>query len=66
MRLVRHSGCRKAEQWIGQPETNLNGAEIDAGFEQVGGEGVPEQVRMNGLGDTGLMGRFEHAPKISK
>jgi hypothetical protein len=34
-------------------EQELNGAEINAGFEQVGGEGVPEQVRMNGLGDTG-------------
>ena len=34
-------------------EQDLNGAEIDAGFEQVGGEGVPQQVRMNGLGDAG-------------
>jgi hypothetical protein len=34
-------------------EQELNGAEINAGFEQVGGEGVPQQVRMNGLGDAG-------------
>jgi hypothetical protein len=32
---------------------DLNRAEIGPGFEQVGGEGVPEQVRMNGLGNAG-------------
>ncbi len=38
---------------VGMAEQDLNGAEIHAGFEQVGGEGVPQQVRMNGLGDAG-------------
>jgi hypothetical protein len=33
-------------------EQDLNGTEIDAGFQQVGGEGVPQQVRMNRLGDA--------------
>jgi hypothetical protein len=37
---------------------DLNGAEIHAGFQQVGGEGVPQQVWMNGLGDTGRTGGF--------
>jgi hypothetical protein len=34
-------------------EQDLNGTEIDARFQQVSGEGVPQQVRMNGLGDAG-------------
>ena len=37
----------------GMSEQDLNGAEIHAGFQQMGGEGVPQQVRMNGLGDAG-------------
>jgi len=38
---------------VGVAEQGLNRTEIDAGFQQVGGEGVPQQVRMNGLGDAG-------------
>src|SRR5215831_3803047 len=37
-------------------EQNLNVAEIHAGFEQVSGKGVPEQMRMNRLGDAGEFG----------
>ena len=37
-------------------EQNLNGAEIDARFQQVSGEGVPQGVRMNRFGDTGFLG----------
>jgi hypothetical protein len=36
-------------------EQDLNGAQIDAGFEQVRGEGVPQRVRMDGLRDPGPM-----------
>jgi hypothetical protein len=38
---------------VGVAEQNLNRSEINASFEQVGGEGVPQQVRMDGLGDAG-------------
>src|SRR5260370_12245076 len=37
-------------------EQNLNGAEIDARFQQVSGEGVSQGVRMNRFGDTGFLG----------
>jgi hypothetical protein len=37
-------------------EQGLNDTEIDAGFEQVCSKGVPEQMRMNGLGNAGLTG----------
>ena len=47
------------------PEQDLNGTEIHAGFEQVGGEGVAEQMRMNGLGDAGRTGKaLRQARKI--
>ena len=37
---------------VGMTEQGLNRAEIDAGFQQVSGEGVSKQMRMNGLGDA--------------
>jgi hypothetical protein len=37
-------------------EQNLNGAEIDARFQKVSGEGVAQGVRMNRFGNTGLQG----------
>jgi hypothetical protein len=38
-------------------EQNLNRSEINAGFEQMRGEGVPQQVLMNRLRDAGGAGR---------
>ena len=43
---------------VGVAEQDLNGAEIDAGFEQMGGEGVPQRVRMNRFGDAGRVRGF--------
>src|SRR5712692_8522528 len=34
-------------------QQDLDGAEIDAGFEQVRSEGMPQRVGMNGFGDAG-------------
>ena len=39
-------------------EQDLNGAQIGSGFEQMRGEGVPQQVRMNGLGNASRAPRF--------
>jgi hypothetical protein len=36
-------------------EQELNGAEIHARFQQVGGEGVAQGVRMNRFGNAGLL-----------
>ena len=38
---------------VGMTEQSLNRTEIDAGFEQVSGEGMSKQMRMNGLSDAG-------------
>ena len=45
-------------------EQNLNGAEIDARFQQVSGEGVSQGVRMNRFGDTGFLGGLPEAKKM--
>jgi len=42
----------------GMAEQGLYRTEIDAGFEQVSGEGVSKQMRMNGLGDASRTRRF--------
>jgi len=39
-------------------EENLNGAEIHSGFQQVSGKGVPQRMRMNRLGDAGVLPGF--------
>ena len=47
-------------------EQDLNGAEIDAGFEQMGSEGVAQQVRMNRLCRCLPLARsFRQARKIA-
>ena len=40
------------------PQQNLDGPQIRAGFEQVGGETVPQSVGMDFLADAGALGRF--------
>ncbi len=44
-------------------EQGLNRAEIHAGFQQVSGEGVSKQMRMNGLGDAGGTGGLPASPE---
>ena len=36
------------------PQQALDGADVGAGFEEVGGKGVPEGVRSDALGDGGF------------
>ena len=40
---------------VGVTQQDLNGAQVSSGFEQVGGEGVPQGVRMNRLRDAGRL-----------
>jgi len=44
-------------------EQDRNGAEIDSCFEQVNGEGVPKQMRRNGLADASRTRRFPAGDK---
>ena len=43
---------------IGMSEQDLNGAEIHSGFQQVSGKGVPQRMRMNRLGNAGVLPGF--------
>src|ERR1700689_378930 len=44
-------------------EQRLDRTQIHAGFEQVSGEGMSKQMRMNGLADAGRTGGFPASPE---
>jgi len=46
---IRYVGVQLRGREIGVSEHLLNGAEVSAAFEEVGREGVPEQVGVNAL-----------------
>ena len=43
---------------VGVAEQQLDGAQVGAGFEQMGGEAVSKRVRMQRLVDAGALGGF--------
>ena len=53
IRLLENVRVNLRRRYIGVAEEFLDGADIVAGFEEVGGEGVAEGVAADGFGDLG-------------